>query len=105
MHSHRADESDIKPESQTMNQSGMQHVELEWDFYPVRQRAVIAGEADRASGRGEGCGGPSPSSLGSRVLPKGASSGPDLQKELSQGGRGARGGGLLVPVQISFFGF
>ena len=24
----------------------MQHVELEWDFYPVRQRAVISGEAE-----------------------------------------------------------
>lgn len=48
--------------------------------------------------------GPGPPSLGGKVLSKGAGSGPDLQK-LSPGGQGARGGGLLVPVQISFFGF
>lgn len=54
---------------------------------------------------GVGCGGPGPLGLGSRVLPKGAGSDPDLQKELSPGGWGARGGGLPVPVQISFFGF
>lgn len=37
-----------------MNQPGMQHVEFEWDFYPGRQRAVIAGEAERAARRAEG---------------------------------------------------
>lgn len=46
LHSHGANECDVKPESQTMNQPGMQHVEFEWDFYPGRQRAVIAGEAE-----------------------------------------------------------
>ena len=47
LHSHGANESDVKPESQTVNQPGMQHVEFEWDFYPERQRAVIAGEAEQ----------------------------------------------------------
>lgn len=44
LHSHGADEGDIEPESQTMNEPRMQHVEFEWDFYPGRQRVVIAGE-------------------------------------------------------------
>lgn len=47
MYSHGPNEGDVKPESQTVNQPRMQHVEFEWDFYPGRQRAVIAGEAEQ----------------------------------------------------------
>lgn len=47
LNSHGSNECDVKPESQTVNQPGMQHVKFEWDFYPGKQRTVIIGEAER----------------------------------------------------------
>lgn len=80
----------------------MQHVEFEWDFYPGRQRAVIAGEAEQGRGEVSSVGGQGSClpALG-RILPEGASWGPDLQQEPGPGGWGMVAGYLCKSPSLA----